>query len=80
MKYLFLISLFILGACSDTNMARIGAIGNSGHIRCFSGSIVILDTHSTGIIQTVSNSDGWEFKDAQTGKFVRVSGPCVIEN
>lgn len=79
MKYLFLISSF-LAACSDTERASIGAIGSSGHIRCFSGSIVILDTNSTGRIQTVTNSDGWEFKDAQTGKFVRVSGPCVIEN
>jgi hypothetical protein len=80
MKYLFLISLFILEACSDTDKASISALGISGHIRCFSGDIVILDTHSTGRIQTVGNSDGWELKDAQTGKFVRVSGPCVIEN
>lgn len=70
----------ILSGCSDAQVASFGAMGSQGHIRCFSGTLQIYDGWSTGKIATVSQSDGWEFKDAKTSKFVRVSGSCVIEN
>lgn len=66
--------------CTDTERASFGAIGSAGHITCYSADKVILDTMSTGKIQTVTNSDGWEFRDSADQKFVRVSGPCVIRN
>src|SRR5277367_3077140 len=73
------ISLVALG-CTDTNVASLMAYGSSGEIVCYSGGQVIYKGRSTGKIQTVTQSDGWEFKDASTGKFVRVSGACVIQN
>lgn len=81
MRFLGMMLLLVgVASCSDTDMASIEAIGRPGHIVCYSASQIILDTVSTGRIQTVKHSDGWEFKDSKDGKFVRVSGPCVIRN
>ena len=76
-----MITLFmLLIACSDTEIASFTALGDPGHITCYSGGQVIYDGDSTGKIQTVENSDGWEFMDAKTQRLVRVSGDCVIRN
>jgi hypothetical protein len=78
-KYLLVLLIGLVG-CTDASIASLGAYGSSGHIVCYSGATVIIDTMSTGRIGTVEHSDGWEFKDSKTGKFTRVSGPCVIQN
>jgi len=80
MRYLLVVLIGILVGCTDAKRASIGALGQSGSIKCYSGGKLVLDTTSTGRIATTSNSDGWEFKDAKTGKFVRVSCDCIIEN
>ncbi len=81
MKYAIVLSALCLTvACTDTQKAQWIALGNSGHIKCYSGNNVIFEGDSTGKIETVSQSDGWEFKDAKTGKLIRVSGACVIVN
>lgn len=81
MKKLLLLFVPFIFSCTDTDMASISALGKPGHITCYSGANqIILDTDSTGVIQTVSHSDGWEFKDSKDGKFVRVSGPCIVRN
>lgn len=69
-----------LTACTDADKGNFFSLGSPGHVTCYSGQMVIYEGDSTGKIQTVRNSDGWEFKDAATGKFIRVSGPCVIRN
>lgn len=78
MKYFF-ICMFFLG-CTDTDRASWGAYGAPGAITCYSGGTVIYAGQSTGRIQTVENSDGWEFKEKGTENFIRVSGDCVIRN
>ena len=82
MKPMMLFAIAILGsACTDTDRAGISALGHPGHITCWAGTGgVILDTDSTGKIQTVDKSDGWEFEDSQTHQFIRVSGTCLIRN
>jgi hypothetical protein len=79
MKWFIGIVLLLCG-CTDTYVASISAIGSAGQVVCYSGGKEILNTWSTGKIQTTANSDGWEFKDAATGKFTRVSGDCVVRN
>lgn len=79
MRYAILVALFFVG-CTDTDKASFEALGTPGSIKCYSGNLTIFSGKSTGRIQTVHGSDGWEFKDAETGKFIRVSGACVIEN
>lgn len=68
-----------LSGCSDAAKARFGAMGESGHITCYSGGKVIYEGTSTGMIKTEEQSDGWYLNDAATNKLVRVSGDCVIQ-
>lgn len=79
MKYLLTFT-FLLAACTDADMARFGALGDQGHVICYSGGKVIYEGDSTGKIQPEDHSDGWVFKDAKTNKLVRISGDCLIEN
>ena len=76
-----IITLFtLLLACSDTELAQFAAIGEPGHIACYSGGTVIFEGDSTGKIATEEGSDGWKFMDAASERLVRVSGDCVIRN
>ena len=76
-----MITLFmLLIACSDTEIAQLTAIGEPGHITCYSGGQVIFEGDSTGKIATEEQSDGWKFMDAATGRLIRVSGDCLIRN
>jgi hypothetical protein len=78
---LILVSFVLaLTGCTDATMASLGALGSPADITCYSGTAVIYKGRSTGKVATVENSDGWEFKDAATQRFVRVSGACVILN
>lgn len=67
-------------ACTDAQIARNKALGDAGHITCWSGGQVIYDGDSTGKIHTEEQSDGWYFMDAKTSRLVRVSGDCLIRN
>jgi len=69
-----------LFCCTDAEMASFGSLGNSAEIKCYSGGKLIYEGYSTGRVSTTQNSDGWEFKDNKTGKFIRVSGDCVVTN
>lgn len=80
MRYGFVIAALILTACTDGNMAKIGALGDAGDIVCYSGGQVIYSGRSTGKIASEQQSDGWFFKDSKTGKLIRVSGDCVVSN
>jgi len=79
-RNLVFLSFAFLAGCTDSTIAGITALGSSGSIVCYSGGKVIYDGMSTGKIMTVEHSDGWEFKDEKTKKFVRVSGDCLIQN
>jgi len=69
-----------LASCTDARFAQITSIGSAAHIRCYSGSLLIYEGDSTGKVATERNSDGWFFKDAKSGKLMRISGSCVVEN
>lgn len=71
---------FFFSGCTDAERSSLSAFGDAAHITCYSGGKVIYEGDSTGKIATVSGSDGWEFRDAKTHKFIRVSGQCVIVN
>ncbi len=79
MKWCLLFCLMLCG-CTDSDLSKIMALGKPGDIVCYSGGRVIYQGRSTGIIQSLEKSDGWEFRDATTHRLVRVSGQCVIKN
>ena len=75
-----LLALFVMIGCTDAEWEQYATLGESGEIVCYSGGKEIYRGRSTGKIETESHSDGWFLKDASTGKLVRVSGDCVIQN
>lgn len=71
-----------LAACSNADMAQLGAVGKPADIVCYSGGKVILQDRSTGKIASEDRSDGWYYQSAKAfpGKLVRVSGQCIVSN
>lgn len=80
MKIFNALLLIIISSCTDTDLASFDAYGKSAKIICYSGGKVTYEGFSSGRIQTVQNSDGWEFQELDTKAFIRVSGACVIRN
>lgn len=72
--------LLALAGCSDAEIAGVQAWGNPASVTCYSGGVTVYDGRSTGAVQTEANSDGWQFQEAGSGDFVRVSGTCVVRN
>jgi uncharacterized lipoprotein YajG len=79
-KLIVLAAVTLLAGCTDATISGITSLGSPADITCYSGNMVIYHGRSTGKVATVENSDGWEFRDAATQRFVRVSGPCVVLN
>lgn len=77
----FIVSLIsALPGCTDTQRASLAAYGNPGTVQCYSGGKLFYEGKSTGVIRNAQHSDGYEFKDAATGKLVRVNGDCLVQN
>ena len=77
-----LIALLVLvitfASCTDATRAKLGGYGDT-----FTVKVVTCDTvityKSSGKVISESNSDGYYFNDAATGKLVEVSGNVIIE-
>jgi hypothetical protein len=80
MKYSIILAAILTLGCTDTKRASIAAYGSSAEVTCYSGGQVVYKGHSSGRVESTQNSDGWEFKDDSTGKFMRVSGDCIVSN
>ena len=81
MRYILgVILAMVLGGCSDAERGKFQAIGQSGHIQCWSGGTVIYDGESTGKIMSEEQTDGWFFVEKGSNKLIRVSGACIIKN
>jgi len=79
MKMIGFVLLFALAGCTDAQQASLGALGSKARITCHSGGRVIYDGCSTGKVSSNHNSDGYGFKDAETQRYVDVSGECFID-
>jgi len=79
MKKLFLLSIStLMFGCTDAQMGKITALGDVAQVDCYSGGVLIYSGLSTGKVSSEANSDGYNFRDSKTGKFMEVSGNCVI--
>ena len=84
MKKLAILSVIglalMMGGCTDAQIKNITTLGDPGTIILYSGGEEVGRWKSTGKIASESSSDGWMFEDAETGKFIRVSGTTVVIN
>ena len=80
MKRLMILSAAILiCGCTDGQMAR-GLTFSKCKVTLYSGGKEVKTWTSTGKVSSEENSDGYYFKDSETGHMVTVSGNVVIES
>jgi len=69
-----------LTACTDASLSQWEALGSKFQVTLYAANgVVIKQWISTGKVHAESNSDGWYFRRADTGKLERVSGTVDIE-
>lgn len=64
--------------CTDSGRASFGGVSTStsADVTCYSGGQVIYKSFGKAVGR--SGPGGWYVQEASTGKFVRVSGDCVL--
>jgi len=78
-KVLIALSLLALSGCTDADRAQIAGFGNKYRITLYSGGEPVRTWVSTGKVHAETQSDGWFFMDAATGRLVRMFGDSVVE-
>ena len=64
----------------DSNRAQLFSIGSRHRVTLYGATgTIIKQWHATGNVSNEPRSDGWFFKDSETGKLVEVTGTLVIE-
>lgn len=80
MKVIAIIFLTLITiSCTDADMASLRSYGSKFKIKMYNGGVLVSEWTSTGKVESIKNSDGWQFKDRETGKLVRVGGDVIIE-
>lgn len=77
-KLVILCLVVSISACSDAEKSAMSAWGQKHRVKMYSGGQVVGEWTSTGKIVNETDSDGYYFKDDQTGKIVTVSGDVTI--
>lgn len=76
---LLIVALAIVTAgCTDAQRGKVWALGDSAKVECYSGGVLIYSGISSGKLSSEQQSDGYNFVDEKTDKFMEVSGNCVI--
>jgi len=79
MKFIPIIMICLLAlGCTDATFGKFASLGNSAHVKCYSGGELIYEGNSTGKVISEQSSDGYFFRDQQSGDMMEVSGNCVI--
>lgn len=71
--------LLITFSCTDSMRADFGSYGKEHFIALYSGGEAVQTWISTGKVETMEGSDGWQFMDKKTKKLIRVSGNIIIK-
>lgn len=64
--------------CTSSTRAKLGGYLNEHTIEMYSGGVKVREWTSVGKVLSEENSDGYYFKDKDTGKLVEVCGDIVI--
>lgn len=80
MKKLITIAIIslCLASCADATKAKIGGYGDDHKVEMYSGGEKIREWTSSGKVLSEADSDGYFFKEKDTGKLIEVSGDVVI--
>lgn len=78
-RLIALVVMIFVAGCTEASREKMFSLGGSRHIICYSGGVKIYEGHSSGKISSEETSDGYYFKDKETGKLIEVSGDCVMQ-
>ena len=71
---------FALVGCTDAKLQQLNSLGSKHKVTLYAaGGQVIHQWTATGNVSNEQQSDGWYFKDEETGKLVEITGTIVIE-
>ena len=73
-----LVAAMAATSCTDAGWDNFATLGDPHKVELYSGGVKVREWRSTGKVQTEGQSDGYIFRDAETGDFVRVTGDCVV--
>lgn len=76
---IILVASVALSGCSDAQMGKFMALGNSAKVTCYSGGVVVYDGVSSGKIENQENSDGYYFTPKGESLAIEVSGDCIVK-
>lgn len=71
--------LFLTSSCTDAAFdSYIGKLNDPAEITCYSGGELIYSGKSTGAVKNAHQSDGYQFREFETNRFLEVSGDCIV--
>jgi hypothetical protein len=71
-------SMLLFCGCTSGQRADFAALGNRHKVEMYSGGIKVREWISPGYVESESTSDGYYFRDEDSGQRVTVSGDVVI--
>lgn len=75
---LAIIASFSSTSCTDAKRAKVGGLGDQFKVEMYSGGKLVREWTSTGKVSIEEGTDGYYFKDKDTGKLIEVSGDVII--
>jgi len=79
MAALFIAIVMGSTSCTDAQRSKIGGLGDEFKVEMINcDGTVARSWISSGKVSSESNSDGYYFKDKETGKLIEVTGRLVI--
>ena len=73
-----LLTLMLSTSCTDASWEKKTNYGNNFKVDLYSGGQLVRSWISSGKVSTEEKSDGYYFKDKDSGKLIEVSGTVVI--
>lgn len=74
----FIFCFGLTGCAFNAKLSQLGSYGADHRIDMYSGGEKVESWTSSGKVVSETNSDGYYFKDKDTGVLVRVTGDLVI--
>ena len=77
-KLIVIVIASTLFSCTDANRSKLFGYGNQFKVEMYSGGQKVREWTSSGKVLSEEGSDGYYFKDKDSGKLIEVAGDVVI--
>lgn len=71
-------TLLGLVGCTEAERAKFSGLGSEHLVEMYSGGVKVREWTASGKVLSEADSDGYYFKDKDTGALIEVSGDVVI--